>query len=166
MRSSVSWPSLRFSIGFVHTSFFVRSMLELFRVLSSFAPQRTNLSRAPWEEYVEWAVGQGLAPLAAYNLEYRFAGGGAPEWVRERLLGIYQGLLNDNVLKLVNFKRSVDELHGRRVAMLGSAAFAESLYPHVAFRPVAQIRLLVPPGDVEGMAGFLKGSEFKPAPLP
>src|SRR5262245_3338566 len=114
------------------------TLLDLFRALASFTPKRPSLSRAPWGEYVEWAVGQGLAPLAAYNLEYRFAGSGAPEWARDRLLGIYQGLLNDNVMKLVNFKRSVDALEGRRVVMLGAASFAEHLYPHVAFRPVAE----------------------------
>jgi hypothetical protein len=151
--------------GLVHI-FRVLSLLDLFRSLSSFAPQRVDLSRAPWDEYVEWAVGHGLAPLAAYNLEYRFAGGGAPEWARERMLGIYQGLLNDNVLKLVNFKRSVGELEGRRIAVIGAAAFAESLYPHVAFRPVIEIRLLLAPADIQGLAGYLKNNEFKPAPPP
>ncbi|MBL8953928.1 MAG: nucleotidyltransferase family protein [Myxococcaceae bacterium] len=140
------------------------TLLELFRLLSSFTPKRQSLAKAPWDEYVEWAVPQGLAPLAAYNLEYRFAGGGAPERARDRLLGIYQGLMNDNVMKLVNFKRSVDSLEGRRVVLLGSASFAEELYPHIAFRPVAEIRLLMPPGDVQPMAGFLKNAEFKPAP--
>ncbi len=141
-------------------------MLDMFRTLCSFAPARVDLRRAPWDDYVEWAVVNGLAPLAAYNLEYRLAGAGAPEHARDRLLGIYQGLLNDNVMKLVNFKRSIDGLEGRRVALVGAAAFAESLYPHVAFRPVAEIRLLVRPGDVQALAGFLKNSEFKPAPPP
>jgi hypothetical protein len=142
------------------------TLLDMFRTLASFSPARVDLKKAPWDDYVEWAVGQGLAPLAAYNLEYRLAGGNAPDWARDRLLGIYQGLLNDNVMKLVNFKRSVDGLEGRRVAMIGSAAFAENLYPHVAFRPVAEIRLLLKPADIQAMAGFLKNSEFKPAPTP
>jgi hypothetical protein len=145
---------------------FVATLEDLFRTLSAFSPPRADLRKAPWDDYVEWAVSQGLAPLAAYNLEYRLAGGGAPDWVRDRLLGIYQGLLNDNVMKLVNFKRSIDALEGRRVAMIGSAAFAENLYPHVAFRPVAEIRLLVPPSDVQALAGFLSRAEFKPAPTP
>jgi hypothetical protein len=144
----------------------VLSLLELFRILSAFSPPRQTVARAPWDEYVDWAVPQGLAPLAAYNLEYRFAGGGAPEWVRERLLGLYQGLLNDNVMKLVNFKRSVAALEGRRVVMVGSSTFAESLYPHIAFRPVSEIRLFLAPHDVQPLAGFLKGAEFKPAEAP
>lgn len=142
------------------------TLLDLFRALTSFSPKRQSLASAPWEEFVDWAVPQGLAPLAAYNLEYKFAGGGAPEWARDRLLGIYQGLLNDNVMKLVNFKRSVDALEGRRVVMLGAATFAETLYPHVAFRPVAELRLFMPPADVQPMAGFLKRAEFKPIDTP
>lgn len=142
------------------------TLLDLFRTLASFSPQRQSLQQAPWQEYVDWAVPQGLAPLAAYNLEYRFAGGGAPEWARDRLLGIYQGLLNDNVMKLVNFKRSIDSLEGRRVVMLGAASFAEHLYPHVAFRPVAELRLLVRPQEVQPLARFLEHAEFKPIETP
>ena len=136
------------------------SLLDTFRVLASFSPGRTSLRGAPWEEYVDWAIGQGLAPLAAYNLEYRLGGGNAPEWVRDRLLSIYQGSVNDNVMKLVNFKRAVDELEGRRIVLLGGASYAESLYPHVAFRPVLDLDLLLPASDLDGLAGtgYLQGA--------
>lgn len=137
-------------------------MLELFRTLSSFAPARVDLSKAPWEQYCDWAIGQGLASMAAYNLEYRLGSAGSPEWVRHRLLSIYQGLANDNVMKLVNLKRSIDDLEGRRIVLVGAASFAESLYPHVAFRPVMDARLLVPASDVEPMTAWLRRAEFKP----
>jgi len=140
----------------------VPSLLDTFRVLASFSPPRTSLRGAPWEEYVDWAIVQGLAPLAAYNLEYRLAGAGAPEWARDKLLSVYQGSLNDNVMKLVNFKRAVDELEGRRIVLLGAASYAESLYPHVAFRPVLDLDLLLPAADLDGFAGFLGQAEFKP----
>jgi len=140
----------------------VPSLLDTFRVLASFSPSRISLKGAPWEDYVDWSIGQGLAPLAAYNLEYRLGGGDAPEWARDRLLSVYQGSLNDNVMKLVNFKRAVDELEGRRIVLLGAASYAESLYPHVAFRPVLDLDLLLPAADMEGLAGFLGQSEFKP----
>ncbi len=117
------------------------TLLDLFRLLAAFEPVRQDLSKAPWEAYVDWAIGQGLAPLAAYNLEYRLGNCGAPEWARDRLLSIFQGSANDNVMKLVNFKRSVDDLEGRRIALLGAGSFAESLYPHVAWRPVIDLRL-------------------------
>ncbi len=61
-----------------------------------------------------------------------------------QLLSVYQGTANDNVMKLVNFKRVVDDLEGRKVVLLGGASFAEALYPHIAFRPVIDIALLLP----------------------
>jgi hypothetical protein len=137
------------------------SMIELVRLLASFEPPRVDLRDAPWERYADWAIAQGLAPLAAYNLEYRLASARAPEWVRDRLLSVYQGTANDNVMKLVSFKRAVDPLEGRRVVLLGAAPLAEALYPHVAFRPVIELRVLVPPGDVEPFANFLRRSQFK-----
>jgi hypothetical protein len=143
------------------------SLLQVFQTLASFDPPKGSLADAPWEAYTDWAIGQGLAPLAAYNLEYRLGSKtGAPEWVRDRLLSIYQGSVNDNVMKLVNFKRAVDELEGREVLMLGGGSFAESLYPHVAFRPVIDIRLLVPKADLEGFTGYLRRAEFKPTHAP
>ncbi len=137
------------------------SMLELFRTLTSFSPPRTELRDAPWEAFVPWATGQGLASLAAYNLEYRLGSAGSPEWVRHRLLSLYQGMANDNVMKLVNLKRSIDDLEGRKIVLVGAASFAESVYPHVAFRPVIEVRLLVPAADVEPMTAWLRRSEFK-----
>lgn len=133
----------------------------MFRALTSFAPGKVNFHDAPWEPFVDWAISQGLGPLAGYNLEYRLSGARAPEWARDRLLSIHQGTLNDNVMKLVNFKRSIDSLEGRRVAIIGGAAFAETLYPHVAFRPVIDIHLLLPPKDLDGLTGFLRHAEFK-----
>src|SRR5215471_10716151 len=137
-------------------------LLKIFRVLSSFAPARQSLADAPWEQYVDWAISQGLAPLAAYNLEYRLAGADAPEWARDRLLSIYQGSLNDNVMKLVNFKRAIGRLEGHRVLLVGGASFAESLYPHVAFRPLLDIRLLVRHSDIEHISAVLRESDFRP----
>ncbi|WP_163990492.1 nucleotidyltransferase family protein [Pyxidicoccus caerfyrddinensis] len=138
------------------------SLLDTFRVLASFDPPRVSLRGAPWEAYVDWAISQGLAPLAAYNLQYRLGGAAVPEWVRDRLLAIYQGSANDNVMKLVNFKQMVDDLQGRKLVLFGGAAFADSLYPHVAFRPVTELQLLMRRLDVDGFAGFLSNHEFKP----
>jgi hypothetical protein len=102
--------------------------------------------------------------MAAYNLQYVLTRAGAPDWVKERLLSVYQGTLNDNVMKLVHFKRTVGPLEGRRILVLGAASFAESLYPHLAFRPVEALHLLVPPRDLSAFAGFLGAAELKPQP--
>jgi hypothetical protein len=139
-------------------------LLDAFRVLSAFSPARRSLLTVPWDVYVDWAIANGLGALAAYNLEYRLAGGDAPEWARDQLLSVYQGTANDNVMKLVNFKRVVGKLEGRRVVILGGASFAEVLYPHIAFRPVIDISLLLPHEDVEAFAGFLGQGQFKSAP--
>lgn len=140
----------------------VMTLLETFQLLSSFSPPNRSLKAAPWEAYVDWAIAQGLGPLAAYNLEYRLTGAEAPEWAKDRLLSIYQGTLNDNVMKMVNFKRAVDELEGHRILLLGGANFAEAVYPHVAFRPVLDIRLWVRPETVEPLQKVLSASHFKP----
>lgn len=138
------------------------TLLETFQTLTSFSPPTKNLKNAPWEAYVDWALNQGLAPLSAYNLEYRLAHAGAPEWARERLLTLYQGTLNDNVMKLVNFKRAIDELEGHRVILFGAASLAEAVYPHVAFRPVLDIRLWVQEASLSALLSALSEQHFKP----
>ncbi|MDC0713369.1 nucleotidyltransferase family protein [Stigmatella sp. ncwal1] len=140
------------------------SLLDMFRNLTSFEPQRGSLRGAPWEGFVDWAIAQGLAPLAAYNLEYRLGGADAPEWARDRLLSVYQGTVNDNVMRLVYFKRLVSALEGRKMLLLGGVAFADSLYPHGGFRPVLEIHILLRRLDVEGFSGFLAQQEFRPEP--
>lgn len=137
------------------------TLLDTLRVLSSFDPPRNTLKGAPWDEFAAWALSNGLASLAAYNLEYRLTGADAPAHVRDRLLSVHQGTVNDNVMKLVNFKRSIQELEGRKIIILSGASFAEALYPNVAFRPVIDIDLLVRPGDIEGFTGFLRRAHFK-----
>ena len=102
------------------------TFLDTFRALASFDPPRASLKDAPWQEYADWAIPQGLAPLAAYNLEYRLGGGGAPEWARDRLLSVHQAALNDNVMKLVNFKRAIDDLEGRQLGHRSRSARADA----------------------------------------
>lgn len=137
------------------------SMLQLFRTLTSFSPSPGDFRSAPWEPFCQWAISQGLGPLAAYNLEYRLGASGSPDWVRHRLLSVYQGVANDNVMKLVNLKHSIADLEGRKIVLVGAASFAESLYPHVAFRPVSEVQLLVPHADVEPLCKWLRRSEFR-----
>lgn len=137
------------------------SLVELFRTLASFEPKRVDLSQAPWDVYVDWAIGQGLGPMAAYNLEYRLGQCGAPQWARDRLLSVFQGSANDNVMKLVNFKQVVGGLAGRKVSLIGAASFADSLYPHIGFRPVIELRCFLPPGDVGAFASYLGRGEFR-----
>lgn len=137
------------------------SLLELFRTLASVDPPRVDLSEAPWEAYVDWSIAQGLAPLAAYNVEYRLGACGAPEWARDRLLAIFQGSSNDNVMKLVAFRQVVKALEGHRIVLLGGAAFADTLYAHVGFRPVIDLRCLVPPREMPAVLECFRGAGFE-----
>jgi hypothetical protein len=138
------------------------SLLETVQVLTSFDPPRRSLKDAPWQALETWSMENGLAALMAYNLEYRLGGAGAPDDIRERLLSVYQGTANDNVLKLVNFKRSLSSLEGRKLVLLGGASYAEALYPHVAFRPVTEIDLLLRDSDVSGFTGWMARGNFRP----
>ncbi len=138
------------------------SFLDLVRTLSSFSPARVPLADAPWDTFVEWAIANGLAPMAAYNLEYRLGRVGAPQFARDRFLSIYTGTINDNVMKLVGFKASVSGLEGRKLTMVGAASFAEALYPNVAFRPVIDLDVFLPRRDLDPFAAFLRRAEYQP----
>ncbi len=126
--------------------------LEALRVLTSLdLPGRRGMGAAPpprlevdWADLADLAVFHGVAPLAAYNLEFRLGGAGAPEDVHDALLGYYHGTLSDNVFKLVNLKRLLGEAEGVPVVLVEAAAYADALYPHVAFRALPEVRLLVP----------------------
>jgi hypothetical protein len=85
----------------------------------------------------------GLAPLASYGLEHSRLGAAAPNALRERLLTSYQGVVNDNLLKLVALRRALGELEGLRVVLLGGVAYLDWLYPHLAFRPLGDVRVAV-----------------------
>ncbi len=136
----------------------------LFHLLTSFEPVRQPLADAPFEPYVDWAIGQGLGGLSGYNLEYRLGSCGAPTWAKDRLLSVHQGTLNDNVMKLVGFKKSIQPLEGRRLVMVGGCVHAEWLHPHVGFRPVGEIRLLIRRADLDPLCGFLGAATFRDAP--
>lgn len=125
--------------------------LEALRVLTSLdlPGRRGKAASAPpphldvdWADLADLAVFHGVAPLVAYNLEFRLAGGGAPEDVHDALLGYYHGTLSDNVFKLVNLKRLLSEAEDVPVVLLEAAAYADALYPHVAFRALPEVRLL------------------------
>jgi hypothetical protein len=119
------------------------------RGISSAAPPRLEVD---WADLADLAVFHGVAPLVAYNLEYRLGGAGAPEDVHDALLGYYHGTLSDNVFKLINLKRLLSEAEDVPVVLLEAAAYADALYPHVAFRALPEVRLLVRRKDFQALA--------------
>jgi Uncharacterised nucleotidyltransferase len=126
------------------------ALLDALRALTSFDPP-AELPPCDLGELVEVLDAHGLGPLASYHLESRRIGAGVPTWVRERLLPLYQGTVNDNVFKLMTLKGALRELDVPAL-VLGGAAYLDWLYPHLAFRPVGELRLLVRGDDGERFA--------------
>ncbi len=141
----------------------VSARTALLGPMSSFDPLRGRID-TDWSLLSDLAEANGLAPLASYNLEYRLGGAGAPQEIRDRLMALYQGTLNDNVFKLVTLKRALSELETAPVMLLDAAAVADSAYPHVAFRPVPEVRLGTRAGELAAVQGALASAGFRPDP--
>ncbi len=145
----------------------VRAMLDaphLLLSLTTFNPGRTRASAEVWRGMAELAPLHGVAPLVGHNLEYRLGGADAPPEVRDSLLGHYQGAMADNVYKLVNLRQMLSLKKGLPVLLLDAVAAADTLYPHVAYRPMGEIRLLVHPPDLPALLETLGQVGFVPSP--
>jgi len=133
-------------------------LLDALRALTSFDPPEF-LPPCDLEVLADVLDAHGLAPLASYQLETRRIGASAPAWFRERLLPLYQGVVNDNVFKLVTLKgalRGVDV----PVVLLEGAAYVDWIYPHLAFRPIGDVRLAVRGDDGARFAARLAEEGF------
>ncbi|BDG09658.1 nucleotidyltransferase family protein [Anaeromyxobacter paludicola] len=136
-------------------------LLDAIRALAAFDPP-AELPPCDLDDLVNVLESHGLAPMASYQVESRPLGARLPERFRERLLTSYQGVVNDNVFKLVTLKGALRELAGVRAVLLGAAATVDWLYPHLAFRPVGDLRLAVRGEDGARFAAGL-GGDFQPA---
>jgi hypothetical protein len=99
----------------------------------------------------------GLAPLASWHLEHARVGASAPEALRERLLTAYQGVVNDNLEKVMGLRGLLREVEGLRIVLLDAAAYLDWLYPHLAFRPLGDVRLGVSAEDGSRLIERLSG---------
>jgi hypothetical protein len=131
-------------------------MLELLRLLTQLRPRLRPLPNAPFALFAEWCIGQGLGPLVGHNLEYALPQLPAPRATKDKLLSVFQATLADNTLHLVNLRRAMQPLEGRKVVLFGTFSLAEALYPHVGFRPLLEVSMLVAEEDVEGFAGYMR----------
>ncbi len=100
----------------------------------------------------------GLAPLASWQVEHTRLGAGLPDSFRERLLTGFQGVVNDNLTKLMTLRRLLQQAESVRVVALEAVAYADWLYPHLAFRPIGELRLAVRGADGARFADAVKGS--------
>jgi len=117
-------------------------LLDALRALTSFTPPERFPDCDP-ALLCDVLEAHGLAALASYLLEQNKVGADAPEGVRERLLTSFQGIVNDNLQKLMMLRGMLRDVEGLRVVVLESAAYVDWLYPHLAFRPLGQVRLAV-----------------------
>jgi hypothetical protein len=121
-------------------------LLDALRALTSFSPPET-LPECDPGLLGDVLEAHGLAALASYQLEQRRLGAQAPEALRERLLTSFQGIVNDNLQKMMTLRTLLRDVEGLRIVVLEAAAYVEWLYPHLAFRPLGDVRLAVPTAE-------------------
>ena len=131
------------------------ALLDAVRAVTSFDPP-SALPECDLEQLVHVLTAHGLAPLASYQVEHTRLGAGLPATFREALLGQYQGVVNDNVLKLVGLRGSLRAAPEVPVLVLEAAAYVDWLYPHMAFRPVGDLRIALRSPDAERFAAGVK----------
>jgi hypothetical protein len=122
------------------------ALLDALRALTAFAPP-PSLPDCDLALLGDVLEAHGLAPMASYHLETTRLGSGVPESFRERLLSSYQGVVNDNVLKLVSLRNALRLAPDVLAVLLDAAAYVDWLYPHMAFRPVIDARVAVRGAD-------------------
>jgi hypothetical protein len=118
------------------------ALLDALRAVTSFTPPPV-MPACDLDLLADVLEAHGLAPLASYQVENTRLGAGLPTAFRERLLGHYQGVANDNVLKFVTLRGLLRDAPEVPVVLLESAAYVDWLYPHLVFRPVGELRLAV-----------------------
>ncbi len=131
-------------------------LLDAVRALTSFQPPAA-LPACDLGALAEVLVAHGLAPMASYQVETTRLGAGLPDPFREGLLAQYQGVVNDNVLKLVTLRGALVRAEGVPAVLLEAAAYVDWLYPHMAFRPVSNLRVAVRAEDGARFAEAVRG---------
>jgi putative nucleotidyltransferase-like protein len=117
-------------------------LLPAIRALASFDPPK-ELPPCDLDALARVLIAHGLAPLASYHVEHTRLAIGLPDAFREALLAVFQGTVNDNVLKLVTLRNVLKDAPEVPVVLLDGAAYVDWLYPHMAWRPVSDLRLAV-----------------------
>jgi hypothetical protein len=132
------------------------ALLDAIRALTAFEPPPT-LPACDLEQLARVLTAHGLAPLASYQVEHTRLGAGLPTSFREALLGQYQGVANDNVLKLVGLRGLLRAAPEVPVVVLDAVAYVDWLYPHLAFRPVIDLRIALRGEDGPRFAAAVAG---------
>jgi hypothetical protein len=121
-------------------------LLDALRALTSLTPPE-ELPACDPALLADVLEAHGLAALASYQLEQHRVGAQAPEGLRERLLTSFQGIVNDNLQRLLSLRALLRDVQGLRAVVLDAAAYVDWLYPHLGFRPLGDLRLAVPTAE-------------------
>ena len=132
---------------------------DAIRALSAFDPP-AELPPADLALLAEVLEANGLAPIASYHLETRPLGAGLPAQFREKLLALYQGVVNDNVYRVMTLRGALKASEAP-VVVLGGLAAVDWLYPHLAFRPLGDVRLALRAEDGARFAETARGAGFR-----
>lgn len=128
--------------------------------ITRLSPEKHLEPPPDWDEAVQFLSRHGLASIAAYNLQYRMPEAEVPPDVRDFLLGYLQGTVTDNLLKLMTLRQIAPRFGACPFVLLDAVAFADTLYPHISFRAVPEIRLLVRPEDRDAIVAALAEEDF------
>lgn len=132
-------------------------LLDALRAVTSFSPP-ASLPECDLALLADVLEAHGLAPLASHNVENRPLGAGLPDGFRERLLTSYQGVVNDTLIKLLALRRLLRDADDVPVVFLEAVAYLDWLYPHMAYRPVGDLRLALRGEDGARFAERVKGA--------
>jgi len=132
------------------------ALLDALRAVVSFTPPAT-LPECDLALLADVLEAHGLAPLASYGIEHSRVGARLPAAFREKLLGQYQAVANDNVLRIVSLRAWLRAAEDVPVVLLDAAAYLDWLYPHMAFRPVGDLRIALRREDRAAFARAVDG---------
>jgi hypothetical protein len=131
------------------------ALLDALRAITRFDPP-PELPECDLALLADVLEAHGLAPLASWQVEHTRLGAGLPDAFRERLLTSFQGVVNDNLTKLVTLRGLLRRVEDVPVVVLDAAAYVDWLYPHLAFRPLGDVRLAVRGDDGRRFADAVK----------
>jgi hypothetical protein len=123
-----------------------------------------GLDGCAWDDVVETACREGVAPLLAWALEEGGGPDGVPAGVRRELKAAWR----TSVVRSVRMSRTLLDVLGTLseppaipVVLLKGAALAATVYPDPSLRPMCDLDLLVPPERIDDAVGRLRAEGYE-----
>lgn len=127
-----------------------------------------ELSSDGWETLIESAERERVAPLLYHQLLSSGWPESTPPHLARRLKSAYYNASGLNLMLYEELARVLNSL-GARVVLLKGAALASTLYSNIALRPMSDLDLLLPRGQMDVAIETLRSlgySEFTPEMAP